>query len=429
MNEQNSTKKTMLLTACMSMGFMISPMSLEILGNSVGSVGYLLFWSLLLCAIINLWTAQLYTRFHHPAVSAESNKNSKNDSFGILPTFQIASQVPFSIGASTLILATTGYAFNEIFFYWFPNLLFSVCFLILIVVVNLINRSVTRGFQALAVSLFVGSMLLLLILGVFNWEKADLENQSMAHMPYLEWRPMLLVFWLFMAAELSIYQDKVLQNSHAFKSSLIMAFFACFVIFLLWGYTSLNFASPERLAESTVPHSLVARAISGENGRKILGIAIFAGSFASVNTLLAGVASVEASMAGSRQIFSMLNRKVLGSNLAMMILFIGILCMLLTGMAGKEITKTLTYSAFYIWLISYAGFNLVTIRQLYYSVRNEKKVLMLPGFSAAFIYLAGAIILIATDPDVSKVITFIAGFFIISIFITMVFRKYYGATA
>jgi hypothetical protein len=70
------------------------------------------------------------------------------------------------------------------------------------------------------------------------------------------------------------------------------AFIACFAIFWLWGYISLHFVLSERLADSTVPHSIAARAISGENGRKIMGAAILTGSFASVNTLLAGVSAV-----------------------------------------------------------------------------------------------------------------------------------------
>jgi hypothetical protein len=114
MNEQNMPLKTLFISACMSMGFMISPMSLVILGNSVGLMGHLLLWTLPLIAIINLWTAHLYSRLFH-----------SGGSHWVLTTLQLASLVPFCIGASTLILAMAGYVLNEIFFYWFPNLLFS----------------------------------------------------------------------------------------------------------------------------------------------------------------------------------------------------------------------------------------------------------------------------------------------------------------
>jgi amino acid transporter len=423
MNEQNISRKNLLATACMSMGFMISPLSLVVIGNSAGSMGHWMLWTLPFVAMINLWTASVYTRFLYSSGSPKPKDSTVNSDW-ILTTLQLASLVPFCIGASTLILAMAGYAFNEIFLFWFPNLLFSICFLILVVTVNLIGSSISRIFQSLSVLIFLGSMLLLLILGIFNWEDPVFDNQNIPSMITVDWRPVILIFWLFMAAELSVYHDKVYQNVRAQTSSLLFAFISCFVIFWLWGLASIYFASLERLAESTVPHSIVARAISGENGRKIMGVAILTGSFASVNTLLAGVTSVMASMAKSRQIFSILNRKVFEGNATMLILFIGILCMLLTGMAGKEITDTFTNSGFYIWLISYAGFNLFVLRQLSHSRPNKYKTLMLAGILSAVIYMVGAVVLIATDPDLLMVITCMVGFFVISI-ITVVFSRYY----
>jgi hypothetical protein len=428
MNEQKMTQKSLLITACMSMGFMISPLSLVVLGNSAGLMGQWLLWILPFIAMINLWTASIYTRFRQVLCPSGSlkPKESTLKSKWILSILQLGSLIPFCIGASTLILAMAGYAFNEIFLFWFPNLLFSICFLILVVTVNLIGSSISRSFQSLAVMIFLGSMLLLLILGVLNWEEPVFETQNISFMRSVDLRPVVLVFWLFMAAELSLYHDEVYQNVRAQPFSLLFAFVGCFVIFWLWGLTSLYFASLERLSESTVPHSIVARAISEENGRKIMGIAILTGSFASVNTLLAGVTSVMTFMAKSRHIFSILNRKVFGGNAAMIILFLGILCMLLTGMAGKEITSTLTNSGFYIWLILYAGFNLFALGQLHHSGQNKNKTLMAAGFLAAIIYMVGAAVLIATDPDSLMVIGFMMGFFIFSIIIVAFSRYFYG---
>jgi hypothetical protein len=426
MNEQNMSPKSLLITACMSMGFMISPLSLVVLGNSAGLTGQLLLWILPFIAMINLWTASIYIRFRQvlcPSGSLKPNDSTLKSKW-ILTILQLSSLIPFCIGASTLILAMAGYVFNEIFLFWFPNLLFSICFLILVVTVNLLGSSISRIFQSLAVVIFLGSMLLLLILGILNWEDSVFETQNIPFMIFVDWRPVFFVFWLFMAAELSLYHDEVYQSVRAQPISLLFAFVGCFVIFWLWGLASLYFASLERLAESTVPHSLVARAISEENGRKIMGVAILTGSFASVNILLAGVTSAMASMAKSRQIFSILNRKVFGGNAAMLILFLGILCMLLTGMAGKEFTNTFTNSGFYVWLISYAGINLFALWQLPHSGVNKNKTLILAGFLAAIIYMVGAAVLIATDPGLVMVIGFMIGFFALSI-ITVVFSRYY----
>jgi amino acid transporter len=428
MDEQNISQKSLLVTACMSIGFMISPLSLVVLGNSAGLMGQWLLWTLPFVAMINLGTASVYTRctrFLYSSGSPEPKDSTVNSNW-ILTILQLASLIPFCIGASTLILAMAGYAFNEIFLFWFPNLLFSICFLILIVAVNLIGSSISRSFQSLSVIIFLGSMLLLLILGILNRKETVSETTNIPFIVSVDWRHVILIFWLFMAAELSMYNDEGYQNVQAQTFSLLLAFITCSAIFWLWGLASIYFAPLERLTESTVPHSMVARAISGENGRKLMGLATLTGSFASVNTLLTGVTSVMASMAKSRQIFLILNTKVFGSNAAMIILFIGILFMLLTGMAGKEITNTLTHSGFYTWLISYAGFNLFSLRQLPDSGRNKYNTLT-AGFLAAIIYLVGAVVLIVTDPDWLRVIVFMAGFFVLSIIIMVASRYHYSA--
>jgi hypothetical protein len=428
MNEQNVSPKSFLMTTWFAMGFMISPLSLVILGNSAGMMERWFLWAISVVAMINLWTAYLYARLFDATGSADPNIDVQADSKWVLTTLQLASLVPFCIGASTLILAMAGYALNEIFLYWFPNLLFSICFLVLIVAVNFIIPSVSKSLQKLSVVIFIGSMMLLLIMGFFNREAPAFVNQNVQQMPHVDWRSAVLIFWLFMAAELAVYHDTVQQNRRAQTFSLMAAFIAAGAIFLLWGQISLHFVPSERLADSTVPHSIAARAISGENGRKIMGVAILSGSFASVNTLLAGVSAVIPSMVKSRQIFPLLNRKILGGNAAMMIFSIGILCMLLTGMAGKDITGTLTRSGFYIWLISHAVFNVFAIRKLLRSDGQENKSLMLPGFIAATVYAAGAVVLIATEPDLPIAIAFIAGFILLSIF-TMILSRHYHRTS
>ncbi len=419
------TKQTNLMTTFMAMGFMISPLSLVILGNGAGLLGRRLLWTLPFIVMISAWTALLYARFLHPAVSVEPKIVLKTDLPWIFSALQLASLVPFCIGASTLILAMAGYALNEIFLYWVPNLLFSICFLVFIVGVNLISPMVSGSFQGISVVIFLGSMLLLLVLGFLNWEKPVFENQIISRIADVDWRALLLLFWLFMAAELSMYNDTLYQGRQAHILSLMTAFAATFAVFWLWGQISLHFAPPERLAETTVPHSIAARAIAGESGRKIMGLVILTGSFASVNALLVGVTAVVASMAKSRQVFPSVNRKGFGGNAAMVFLSVGILCMLLTGMAGKDITETATRSAFCLWLISHAAFYVYAFWQRHQSGGKKKKRFMLPGILTAMVYVAGSVVLIATDPDLSTAIASIIGFILLSMFTIILMRRHF----
>jgi hypothetical protein len=81
------------------------------------------------------------------------------------------------------------------------------------------------------------------------------------------------------------------------------AFVAAGAIFLLWGQISLHFVLVGTSGGQHRSSFITARAISGENGRKIMGVAILTGSFASVNTLLAVVSAVIPSMVKSDKFF------------------------------------------------------------------------------------------------------------------------------
>lgn len=411
-------------TTSIAIGFMISPLSLVILGNSAGNLGKWFLWALPCIAVIHLWTAYLYFWFLNSPDFNEKITINKVDLRWFFTTLQFSSLIPFCIGASTLILAMAGYALNEIFFYWFPNLLFSICFLIFIVALNFLIPDASRHIQKWAVVVFVVSMLILIALGFLNRANQVSEIHEVVQPTYVDWRSMALLFWLFMAADLAYYYDAAYQKRSSFVLiSIITAIIAVVAVFWFWGNVSMNFSSSQRLSDSTVPHSVVARAISGETGRKIMGIAILAGSFASVNTLLMGVSSVVVSKARSGQIFSMLTKKVLQGNMIMVILSIGILSMLIAGMAGKNFTETLCRSAFYLWLISHGILNLYVIRQISGSVKMENRGLVLPGIVAAATFMSGTVVLLVTDPDMLIALILVFVFIVLSAFRTIFLRS------
>lgn len=415
MNYKNRSYIRYLMTTCMALGVMISPVSFVIFGNGLGVMGYFLLWILPLSAVINFWSTYLYGLFPHGQSPGERTSGSLFRPETIFTPLKLSFIIPFVIGVSTLILATAGYAFNEIFMYWFPNLLFSLVFLVFILTLNLIGPSVAGFFQSLSVITFVGSMVLLVTMGFFNWDKPDMGPHHGMDTAKIDWRTILMAFWIFMAAELAVFHERKFQIHQSNTYFLMAAFIVAFTIFWFWGLISLHFVPTERLTDSTVPHSIVARAVSGENGRKIMGVAIISGSFASVNTLMAGGSATLAIMTRSVQLFPFLNRKIFGGNAAMMIFSIGILFMLLTGMAGKDITGIISLSAFYIWLLSNAAFNGLVFWNMYNDREAKNRWLMPPAILAALVHILAAVVLIATDPDFSAAIAWICGFILLSV--------------
>ena len=59
----------------------------------------------------------------------------------------------------------------------------------------------------------------------------------------------------------------------------------------------MRFVAPARLAESTVPHMVAARAIGGASGRVVMGVVVLAGTCATVHALLSAGAHMLAGMA------------------------------------------------------------------------------------------------------------------------------------
>jgi cell division protein FtsW (lipid II flippase) len=60
--------------------------------------------------------------------------------------------------------------------------------------------------------------------------------------------------------------------------------------------------------------------------------------------------------------------------------------------------------------------------------RKGKQKVGVAWIFAAMVYAAGAVVLIATDPDLSMAIAFIAGFILLSIF-TMILSRHYHRTS
>jgi hypothetical protein len=194
----------MIVTTCMAMGVMVSPLSMPVIGNSAGALGKGLLWILPLVALLNALTVNRgHARFVAPA--ATSLEKQKPAGFRtIVSVLHFSALLPFCVGAGTLILAAAGYTFNEVFVRWFPNLLFSVCFLVFIGVVNIAGKTISGYMQNIALLLVVGSILLLVAIGLFTLDRPLLGGGGTASSATFEPRSLFMLFWLFMAAELAL---------------------------------------------------------------------------------------------------------------------------------------------------------------------------------------------------------------------------------
>ena len=87
----------------------------------------------------------------------------------------LCARVLLLVCASTGTLAIAGYVFNEVFVYWFPNLGFSFCVLVVLLTLNLLSPKVAKTAQLF----FVAVALLGLVAVCQRWRFSEAPYPSL----------------------------------------------------------------------------------------------------------------------------------------------------------------------------------------------------------------------------------------------------------
>jgi amino acid transporter len=161
-------KFSFLAPLAIAMGLMMSPESLATLGNAVGRAGLPFFGSILLAGAFFIMTAVIYSNifslFPGPAADAVAIRNA----FGRIPAtvFPLSARVTFTLSASTAMLVTAGFVFNEVFLYWFPNFTFAYLLLGFLLGMNLLGQSFAEKLQVFSVIIVLIGLFALSLVGL-----------------------------------------------------------------------------------------------------------------------------------------------------------------------------------------------------------------------------------------------------------------------
>jgi amino acid transporter len=131
------------------------------------------------------------------------------------------------------------------------------------------------------------------------------------------------------------------------------------LVFGVWGVVSRHWVAPIRLAESTVPHMVAARAIGGAGGRVVMGVVVLAGTCAAVHAFLSGGAHMLAGMARDGLLPAWLSWRQ--PRPALLVLGAGPAVMMAMGMAGEPETEVYTRAGVLFWLLLYAAIHLAVL--------------------------------------------------------------------
>ncbi len=370
-----------LIVASLCAGWMLSPDVMVRLGHGAGANQTLFLLGLSIAALLS---ARALLLIGHPQLHRQGRFNLTDLLVrGVGPTLAttllLASRMALVLLIPTGVLVTSGYAFNEIFVYWFPNFGFAYLLLVIISMLHLVSDSFARKAQAVFAALVLIS---LMILSAGFTISAPLLIGSL-----------LLFLGLEFSHESAHHESRLLP---------IGALLIVLVLFLCWSMVSMQYVAGERLVETSIPHLISARAILGETGRVLMGIAVIAGTCGVVNALFhlaigsfQGLAK-RGLLPGHPQGDLLRRRFVL--------LFALIIAVLMgKGLAGYDILDTYIQASLLLWLFV-SGLQCFSAARL---LGQQGVKHSWHGYALALSYFFAILYLTASDPKAIHIVRFL----------------------
>jgi len=347
-----------------AIGLMLSSESLTLLGNNAGAAGTSFLIFIPAAVLLHLVTALSFGELMSSFPGPEGEVRFIKMALGPVPAIvlPIGARVLFTVCAATGILATAGYVFNETFLYWFPNLGFSFCLLGLLVLINLLGPKFSETAQVIFVSVAILGLLILSIGGLSGWENvpsaSENANPSFFHIT----RAALLAPVIFLGYDLAgMTIERTRTHPFDLVKAMVGGLLLVALIFFLWGVVSLKYVSPGKLADTTIPYTITAKAIMGQKGRIFMGIVILSGTCAAVNALFMAVSRMIAGMSTQGLLPSLLGSARNRALIPLIFLGIGTGAMMAVGMAGEPALAVYTRAGMWLWLFNYAVIHLCVL--------------------------------------------------------------------
>ena len=364
-------------TLALVMGLMLSSESLILLGNNMGDMGIFFLVAIFFAIIVHIFTAlsygELFVLFPGPASETQSIRRA----LGPVPAifFPLCSKVVLTICISTGILATAGFVFNEVFVYWFPNFAFAFVLLGFLLTINLLGQPILDKIQIVFVMAAIAGLLFLSAIGLSGLGNTPSIPEEIN--PVFNIKVGSAGLLLFVGFDLAGFFNG--DNPVKLVKSIVVGILLVGVVFSLWGLVSINYVSPEKLAATTIPYTVTARKILGQEGRIIMGVVVLAGICSAVNVLLAGVSRMMVGMADQGLLPPFLAVFRDRAVIPLILLAIGIASMMAMGMAGSPSLEVYVRAGLLFWLLNYAVVHL-SVLIMRKRINNRSQIFRAPGY-------------------------------------------------
>lgn len=250
---------------------------------------------------------------------------------------------------ATGVLVSSGFAFNEIFVYWFPNFGFAFLLLGILCALQFLNRKTVYWIQVVFFSIAAAGLLVLAAAGLIRPNTVEVSLFQAVPLGDAVSRPgiLFLTFLLFVGFDLGYGAEEKtgLEPAGSTGSAVIFITF----VFILWGLVMLAHVPAQKLSETAIPHLVAARKIWGDTGRIIMGLTIIFGSLAGIHALFTDIVHRVKDLAERKIIPEKLNRPK--TVIILLTLTTGLMMGL--GLAGSDVLETLIRFSLIIWFLSH----------------------------------------------------------------------------
>ncbi len=329
---------SLLIVLSITSFWLFSPEALVLIGNA-GGLGTGIGVVTLLCFSAITFIGISFIKDDRTS-TGQNSQHLQKQKVDLVSFIGIAGMIGTALFASTGILVTAGFTFNEVFYYRFPNFAFAFILLAAALSLQFFPTSIRNRILVITVSFCFAGLAVLVAYGLISEPTVttDFATENTSIMSLL---PLLLVF-------VGLDRVRALLGEELLRFR--FAFFLSVILLAGWMYVSARFVDPQRLIFSTIPYMTAAWKIGGEPGRLIMGMIIILGSFGAVYGLMTVSSSSVTRMFGTKRGDSIGKGIIL-----LMAIVIG--AMMAAGVAGTTILELYIRSSLLLWLV-YIGLSI-----------------------------------------------------------------------
>ena len=265
-----------------------------LIGSAAGVAGNMLWLSFVLAAIVASFTAMSYAELSALFPEAGAEYVFVKKAFGWEKAAWFIGFIAIVIGFSTASAVALGFARYLSYFIPMNQVWLAVGLLVAMTALNLWGIKESARFNAIATSIEVGGLLLIIVVGIYFIFKGDFPLADLTELPplskdsSLSWLPVVsasaLIFFAYMGFEdIANIAEEAENPAQILPKAFIYTLLISTVIYILVAIVAVSIVPFKELAAAKQPLSLIMSTLIGGKSSQLIAIIAL---FATANTVL-----------------------------------------------------------------------------------------------------------------------------------------------